>query len=52
MCVLVHIQNAEDVGYCSRGCRLMRLSNFIIFDPQGRNTHDLPLQTCSNCELM
>jgi len=43
-------QNEADVGYCCRGCRLMRLADFTNYGPQNRNTREL-LQICTDCEL-
>lgn len=43
------IQNAAEVGYCRRGCRLMRLADFANYSPWRQDALNL-LQTCSECE--
>jgi len=48
--VYLCMQNAAEIGYCCRGCRLMRLADFTNYGPQSQNTRNL-LQTCAECEL-
>jgi len=50
MCVYLCIQNGAEIGYCCRGCRLMRMIDFTNYGYRAASTSDL-LQTCTACEL-
>lgn len=46
-CALNYSQNAAEVGYCCRGCRLMRLADFTNYGPLSRDILGLS-QICTD----